>query len=133
MDNGLAMITVNIIMKGEAADICVPGDSSRMNELEKFISTLSSKDKNDLFSLFKRFVETGFIPNIEKFRHEGGGIYAFKTRRIRVLSMFLPQADKRTQLLIHGYVKQRQKMPQHEYRKARKFQRQIEDEGYEFE
>jgi len=59
----------------------------------------------------KKMGEIGKINNIEKFRNEGDGIYAFKPQPDRYLSFF---TDGKKIIVTNGFKKKTDKLPKNE-------------------
>ena len=72
----------------------------------------TSEDLQDKFLiLIKKMGDIGKINNIEKFRNEGDGIYAFKPQPDRYLSFF---TDGKKIIVTNGFKKKTNKMPKNE-------------------
>ena len=79
-----------------------------------FINT--SEDLQDKFLiLIKKMGDIGKINNIEKFRNEGDGIYAFKPQPDRYLSFF---TDGKKIIVTNGFKKKTNKLPKNEKKLA---------------
>ena len=66
----------------------------------------------------KKMGEIGKINNIEKFRNEGDGIYAFKPQPDRYLSFF---TDGKKIIVTNGFKKKTNKLPKNEKKLAMNF------------
>jgi len=72
----------------------------------------TSEDLQDKFLiLIKKMGDIGKINNIEKFRNEGDGIYAFKPQPDRYLSFF---TDGKKIIVTNGFKKKTNKLPKNE-------------------
>ena len=69
--------------------------------------SLKESDRAKLIALFLRMSNHGRIQNEEKFKHEDGKIFAFKSGQIRI-TCFQIEKDW---FLTHGFIKKRQKCP----------------------
>lgn len=58
------------------------------SQAKDFFDNLDREEKLGAFELFKTMGNIGKILNITKFRHEGDGIYAFKSKPNRFLCFF---------------------------------------------
>ncbi len=112
------------IITGTEADIfvCVVNGRSQVKE---YIELLDKKTLNRLVALLKRFSETGKIHNVEQFRHEKDGIFAFKANQARTLCFFFPDQSKKSIILTNAYTKKTKKMPLKEFDKAVAIRSQI--------
>jgi hypothetical protein len=54
----------------------------------EYFKSLNKHEKAQTFRLFELIAKEGKILNIQKFRHEGNGIYAFKPKPHRFLCFF---------------------------------------------
>ena len=82
--------------------------NSRGNSQAKdYFDDLSREGKLDAFVLFKTIAEVGKILNIQKFRHEGDQIYAFKPKPYRFLCFFF--SGKKI-IVTNGFVKKQDKL-----------------------
>ena len=76
----------------------------------------ASEDLQDKFLiLIKKMGDIGKINNIEKFRNEGDGIYAFKPQPDRYLSFF---TDGKKIIVTNGFKKKTNKLPKNEKKLA---------------
>ncbi|MGO9482845.1 MAG: type II toxin-antitoxin system RelE/ParE family toxin [Candidatus Kryptoniota bacterium] len=103
---------------GEKADIVVNVDQGGSCEVTDFIEGLDDSDQRKVLHLFEMFCEQGQIRNEEKFNHEDGPIYAFKSFQVRILCAFLPGRRKRTVILLYGLKKKQDKLPKPDLKKA---------------
>ncbi len=75
-------------------------------------------------NLFQLIGEVGKILNIEKFRNEGNGIYAFKPQPDRFLCFF----TKDNKIIItNGFLKRSDKLPDSEKEKALRYKKDYTD------
>ena len=107
------------LTSGTKGDIKVYVDDAGRCEVQDFIEALSASDQKKVLNLFRLFCEQGEIRNEEKFRHEDGSIYAFKSFQIRILCGFLPVAGKRTVVLLHALKKKTDKLSKSDLKKAK--------------
>ena len=76
----------------------------------------ATEDLQDKFLiLIKKMGDFGKINNIEKFRNEGDGIYAFKPKPDRYLSYF---TDRKKIIVTNGFKKKTNKLPKNEKKLA---------------
>jgi len=88
-----------------------------------FLNT--SEDLQDKFLiLMKKMGDTGKINNIEKFRNEGDGIYAFKPQPDRYLSFFT--VGKKI-IVTNGFKKKTDKLPKNEKELAMNYRKDYLD------
>ena len=85
----------------------------------------TSEDLQDkFFVLMKKMGDIGKINNIEKFRNEGDGIYAFKPQPDRYLSFF---TDGKKIIVTNGFKKKTDKLPKNEKELAMNFRKDYLD------
>ncbi len=63
-----------------------PGPQAR----EEFFLSLDAADQAKMLALFRMLAETGRIPNREKFKSLGEGLFEFKSFQLRFLGDFRP-------------------------------------------
>lgn len=85
------------------------------SEVAKLYQTLLEKEKRTLTAKINSIAENGVPKNIEKFRHEGDGIFAIKQNQIRIYCFF--DHDKMI-VLTHGFIKKSQKADPKQLNKA---------------
>jgi len=76
-----------------------------------YFLNISKEQRRKFFILAKRMGDFGKIFDIEKFRHEGDGIYAFKPQPDRFLSFFT--VGKKI-IVTNGFTKKQDKLPKNE-------------------
>src|SRR5262249_23495820 len=74
----------------------------------EYAEGLEEADKKKLAALLKFMGDIGQIRNKEKFRHESGGIYAFKTKPHRFLAFFSPGGKI---IITNAFTKKSAKLP----------------------
>ena len=85
-------------------------NNGKSGAYDYFIKT--SEDLQDKFLILaKKMGDIGKINNIEKFRNEGDGIYAFKPQPDRYLSFF---TDGKKIIVTNGFKKKTDKLPKNE-------------------
>lgn len=77
-----------VVIAGEKFTIEWYYTSSGKSPAKEYFDGLARDRQLDAFALFKTMVEVGQIRNIQKFRHEGDKIYAFKPKPDRFLCFF---------------------------------------------
>lgn len=112
-------MTLKEYVSGEKASIVVYVDENDQCKVVDFIEELEESDQKKVVHLFKMFCELGQIRNEEKFKNEDGPIYAFKSFQVRILCAFLPITGKRTNVLLLGLKKQRDRIAKSDLKKAR--------------
>ena len=93
-------------------------DSNGKSPSLEHFEELPEKEQNRLLYLFNRMGDFGKISDITKFRHEGGGIYAFKPQPERFLCFF---QEGRKIIVTNGFRKKRDKLPPSEHERAMKY------------
>ncbi len=89
-----------------------------------YFQDLDLSQKKKSMNLFQLMGEVGKILNIEKFRNEGNGIYAFKPQPDRFLCFF----TKDNKIIItNGFLKRSDKLPESEKEKALRFKKDYND------
>lgn len=109
---------VEELASGKNGEIAVYVDYLGQCEVLQFIENLSPSDQKKVLHLFNLFCEMGEIRNEEKFKHEEGKVYAFKSFQIRILCGFLPVTGKRKVVLLHGLKKKTDRLPRSDLKKA---------------
>ena len=98
---------------------------------KEYFDELDRERKLDAFELFKTMAHMGKILNIQKFRGEGNGIFAFKPKPDRFLCFFF--SGKKI-IITNAFEKKQDKLPQVEKNKAIRYQKdykmRIEEGGY---
>ena len=84
-----------------------------------FFTSLNVENKIKVMQLFELLGTHGKILNIEKFRNEGDGIFAFKPKPYRFLSFFF-QGGKI--IVTNGFIKKQDKLPPNEKKRAQRFE-----------
>ena len=83
-----------------------------------YFQSLDISQKIKAMNLFQLMGEVGKILNIEKFRNEGNGIYAFKPQPDRFLCFF----TKGNKIIItNGFIKKGDKLPKSQKEKALRY------------
>lgn len=103
-----------VICEGTACKNCYAIDGSGARPARDFATSLKESEKAKLIALFSRMSNHGRIQNEEKFKHEAGKIFAFKSDPIRI-TCFQVEKDW---YLTHGFIKKRQKCPPTELGRA---------------
>lgn len=85
------------------------------SEISNFFLKLNANDKNRIMRQINHIADNGPLNNIEKFRHEGDGIYAIKQNQIRIYCFF--HAGKMI-ILTHGFIKKSRKPDPKQLEKA---------------
>ncbi len=112
-------MSVKQIQSGPKGEIAVCVDESGRCQVLEFIEALSEPDQKKVLNLFKLFCDQGEIRNEEKFKHEDGPIYAFKSFQLRILCGFLPVKGKRTIVLVHALKKKTDRLSKSDLKKAK--------------
>lgn len=95
------MYTTETIWEGQAftiRDVAKDGICS----VSTFLEGLPQSGQNKAFAIIKRIADVGLPRNDEKFVNEGNGIYAIKTKEIRIYCFF---SGKQLIVLTHGFKK----------------------------
>lgn len=96
-----------------------------------YFNSLDKQEKALAFRLFELMATEGKILNIQKFRHEGDGIYAFKPKPHRFLCFFF---EGQKIIITNGFEKKRDDLPLNEKDRAMRYQRdyeiRIKEEAY---
>lgn len=92
-------------------------DENQKSQPLEYFEKLDNNSKRKVLNLFRLMGEMGQVHNIEKFRNEGDGIYAFKIHPSRFLCFFY--TGKRI-IITNAFTKKTQKMPKKEKDKALK-------------
>jgi Phage derived protein Gp49-like (DUF891) len=90
---------------------------------KEYFDSLDRERQIDAFTLFKTMANLGQIRNIQKFRHEGDKIYAFKPRPDRFLCFFF--SGKKI-IITNSFEKKQDKLPLNEKKKAQSYQEDYE-------
>lgn len=104
-----------LIYEGQEYTIEWYHNSNGNSQAKKYFDNLDRASKLDAFILFKIMGDVGKILNIQKFRHEGDQIYAFKPKPHRFLCFFF---SGRKIIVTNGFVKKQDKLVPHEKKKA---------------
>jgi phage-related protein len=89
--------------------------NKKKSQSKEYFQNLEITQKNKAMNLFQLMGEVGKILNIEKFRNEGDGIYAFKPQPDRFLCFF---AKGNKIIISNGFLKKTEKLPKSEKEKA---------------
>ena len=84
----------------------------------EYFEKTTREQKRKFFILAKRMGDFGQIFDINKFRNEGDGIYAFKPQPDRYLSFF---TDGKKVIITNGFTKKSDKLPESEKKLAIKY------------
>lgn len=84
----------------------------------EYFQSLDLSQKKKAMNLLQLIGEVGKILNIEKFRNEGNGIYAFKPQPDRFLCFFT--RDNKI-IITNGFIKKSDKLPENEKEKALRY------------
>jgi hypothetical protein len=98
-------------------------DKGKFPALEYFES-LSIPEKFKVLSLFELMASEGKILNIQKFRNEGNGIYAFKPKPHRFMCFFF--VGKKI-VVTNAFVKKKDELPPEEKKRALNCQKDYEE------
>lgn len=90
-------------------------DSSGKSNASEYFHQLTEVEKDKIFHLFKLLGDIGKIFNKQKFRDEGGQIYAFKSDQNRLLCFFFHGAKV---IITNGFQKKQDKLPPREKERA---------------
>ena len=90
---------------------------------KEYFDSLDRDRKTDAFTLFKTMVQIGQIRNIQKFRHEGDKIYAFKPKPDRFLCFFF---SAKKIIITNAFEKKQDKLPLNEKKRALAYQKNYE-------
>src|ERR1700719_4191436 len=112
-----------VVIEGEAFTIEWYYTSSGKSPAKEYFEALDRDRKLDAFTLFKTMANVGQIRNIQKFRHEGDKIYAFKPRPDRFLCFFF--SGKKI-IITNAFEKKQDKLPLNEKKKAQSYQEDYE-------
>jgi hypothetical protein len=105
----------DLVVAGTKLSIAFARDAQGRMPAHAFIETEAPRaDLGKLFHSFEVMAERGRIDNVERFRHERGAIFAFKSGQIR-LACF---RDGNTWYLTNGFVKKKSKWPRSELIRA---------------
>jgi mRNA-degrading endonuclease RelE of RelBE toxin-antitoxin system len=85
--------------------------------VREFLDDLSGKDEEATVAMLEYVSESGTPRNPQKCNAEGEGFFALKPGRVRLI-FFYDSEHRRVIVITHGYMKQGQKMPRREFRKA---------------
>jgi phage-related protein len=111
-------MTIKQLTSGIKGEIAVQVDEAGRCEVLEFIERLQESDQKKIINLFNLFCTMGEIKNEEKFDHEEGKIYAFKSYQIRFLCAFLPTIGKRRVILLHAFKKKTGRLSKSDLEKA---------------
>lgn len=89
----------------------------------EYFNDLTKQEKIKVLRLFELLGTEGKILNIEKFRNEGDGIYAFKPQPHRFLSFFFEGAKI---IVTNGFMKKKDSLPRNEKDRAINYQKDYE-------
>ena len=112
-----------VVFQGKEFTIEWYYNSSGKSQAKEYFDALDRVRKLDAFELFKVMANIGEIKNIQKFRHEGDKIYAFKPKPDRFLCFFF--SGKKI-IITNAFVKKQNKLPPNEKKKAQIYQRDYE-------
>lgn len=93
----------------------------------EFFDELTLADKARLMHLFRLIADHGAIANPEKFGNLGGGLYEFKSYRIRM--PFAYARERGLILATHGFYKQRQRAPKEEIERVWRIFQEDQEQG----
>jgi phage-related protein len=93
-------------------------ENGKMPALDYF-NELSKLEKAQTLRLIELIATEGKILNIQKFRNEGDGIYAFKPKPHRFLCFF---CQGRKIIITNAFVKKKDDLPSEEKDRARRYQ-----------
>lgn len=110
---------------GARADVLIYVDDRGNAPAHEFIEDLPQSDQKKVICLLQEFADRGEIRNREKFRHEEGPIFAFKSFRVRLLCFYYANPYKRILVLTHGLSKKRNELPPAELERAHRIRREI--------
>lgn len=99
-------------------------DDRGRSSAKKYYEELEESRRKKIRNLFVLMGDQGEIWNIEKFVHEGDGIYAFKTHDDRFLCFFFDGAKV---IVTNAYEKKGQKMPPAEKERAMRCMRDFKE------
>ena len=85
---------------------------------QRYFDALMKDRQKKVFSLFRLMADGGKIFNIEKFRHEGDQIYAFKPLPDRFLCFFFSGSKI---IITNAFEKKTDKLPEKEKERALKY------------
>ena len=107
-----------IVYQGKAFTIEWYFSNKKKSHPKDYFQGLDIQQKNKAMNLFQLMGEVGKILNIEKFRNEGNGIYAFKPQPDRFLCFF---AKGNKIIITNGFIKKSDKLPKSEKEKALRY------------
>lgn len=90
----------------------------------EYFNGLDREDKIKTMNLFELMASEGKILNIQKFRHEGDGIYAFKPKPHRFMCFFF--IGKKI-IVTNGFEKKKDELPKKEKEQAKKYKEDYEE------
>jgi|ERR1700733_12181102 len=108
-----------VVIEGEAFTIEWYYASTGKSQAKEYFDGLDRERQLDVFTLFQTMANVGEIRNIQKFRHEGDKIYAFKPKPDRFLCFFF--SGKKI-VITNAFEKKQDKLPQNEKKKAQTYQ-----------
>ncbi len=111
-------MAIKQLTSGIKGKIAVHVDEAGGCEVLEFIERLQESDQKKIINLFNLFCAQGEIRNEEKFKHEEGKTYAFKSYQIRFLCAFLPTLGKRRVVLLHAFKKKTYRLSKSDLEKA---------------
>lgn len=97
-------------------------EDGKLPALEYF-NTLDKHEKAQTLRLFELMAKEGKILNIQKFRHEGDGIYAFKPKPHRFLCFFF---EGQKIIIANGFEKKKDDLPVNEKERAMRYKKDYE-------
>lgn len=113
-----------IAYKGKVFTIEWYFHEKQKSQSKEYFLGLDLSQRKKTMNLFQLMGEVGKILNIEKFRNEGNGVYAFKPQPDRFLCFF----TKGNKIIItNGFVKKSDKLPESEKEKALKYMKDYND------
>lgn len=94
---------------------------------KQYFYSLEENDKEKLLALLDRWLKTGTIVNVQKFKYlqRSEKIFEFKSGSHRILSFYLPKKKPRSLVLLHGFKKQRGNIPKEQIKKAERIRKRI--------
>lgn len=81
-----------------------------------YFDDLTTADQAKIWALIERMGDTGEIRNVEKFRHEGDGLYCFKSFKRRLMCFL----DGNDVVITHGFTKKRDRLDKRELDRAKR-------------
>lgn len=92
--------------------------------VQAFLEDLTGEDRIDAFALLKLLAQSGNALRMPHSKALGGGLFELRGRRVRVFYVF--RSGQRV-VLLDGMVKKRGDIPPAVIKRARRYQRELED------